>query len=98
MLSNSLSPPYRRDSPAARSNIPQFILQMLNAFSLAIKQLLEMGKKWVNALKDGIKSLDPVAWGRDLIEGFISGLKEKWEKLKSTVSNIAGSIKDGIKS
>ena len=73
--------------------IPQFILQMLNAFGLAIKQLLEMGKKWVNALKDGIKSLDPIAWGRDLIENFISGLKEKWEKLKSTVSNIAGSIK-----
>ena len=74
--------------------IPQFILQMLNAFGLAIKQMLEMGKKWVNALKDGIKSLDPAAWGRDLIEGFISGLREKWEKLKSTVSNIAGSIKE----
>ena len=78
--------------------IPQFILQMLNAFGLAIKQLLEMGKKWVNALKDGIKSLDPAAWGRDLIKNFMNGLKEKWEELKSTVSNIAGSIKDGIKS
>lgn len=75
-------------------NIPQLILQMLNGFGLAIKQLLEMGKKWVNALKDGIKSLDPAAWGRDLIENFISGLREKWEKLKSTVSNIAGSIKE----
>lgn len=74
--------------------IPQLILQMLNGLGLAIKQLLEMGKKWVNALKDGIKSLDPAAWGRDLIENFISGLREKWEKLKSTVSNIAGSIKE----
>lgn len=73
--------------------VPQLILQMLNGLGLAIKHLLEMGKKWVNALKDGIKSLDPIAWGRDLIENFISGLKEKWEKLKSTVSNIAGSIK-----
>lgn len=74
--------------------IPQFILQMLNALGLATKQMLKTGKKWVNSLKDGIKSLDPAAWGRDLIENFISGLREKWEKLKSTVSNIAGSIKE----
>lgn len=74
--------------------IPQFILQMLNALGLATKQMLKTGKKWVNSLKDGIKSLDPAAWGRDLIENFINGLKEKWEKLKSTVSNIAGSIKE----
>lgn len=96
-IANLLGQLIQKVSSAARSiieSIPQFILQMLNGFGLAIKQLLEMGKKWVNALKDGIKSLDPVAWGRDLIEGFISGLREKWEKLKSTVSNIAGSIKE----
>ena len=96
-IANLLGQLIQKVNSAARSileSIPQFILQMLNGFGLAIKQLLEMGKKWVNALKDGIKSLDPVAWGRDLIEGFISGLKEKWEKLKSTVSNIAGSIKE----
>ena len=29
-----------------------------------------------------------------IIENFINGLKEKWENLKSTVSNIAGSIKE----
>lgn len=96
-IANLLGQLIQKVNSAARNiieSIPQFILQMLNGFGLAIKQLLEMGKKWVNALKDGIKSLDPVAWGRDLIEGFISGLKEKWEKLKSTVSNIAGSIKE----
>lgn len=96
-IANFLGQLIQKVSSAGRSiieSIPQFILQMLNGFGLAIKQLLEMGKKWVNALKDGIKSLDPVAWGRDLIEGFISGLREKWEKLKSTVSNIAGSIKE----
>ena len=96
-IANFLGQLIQKVSSAARNiieSIPQFILQMLNGFGLAIKQLLEMGKKWVNALKDGIKSLDPVAWGRDLIEGFISGLREKWEKLKSTVSNIAGSIKE----
>ena len=96
-IANLLGQLIQKVNSAARNiieSIPQFILQMLNGFGLAIKQLLEMGKKWVNALKDGIKSLDPVAWGRDLIEGFISGLREKWEKLKSTVSNIAGSIKE----
>ena len=33
-------------------------------------------------------------WGKDLVDNFIGGLKAKWDALKETVSNIAGSIKD----
>ena len=33
-------------------------------------------------------------WGKDLIDGFIGGIKEKWENLKDTVSDVAQSVKD----
>lgn len=37
-----------------------------------------------------------ITWGRDLIQGFINGIKEAWDKLKGTVTDIAGAIKDYI--
>ncbi len=33
-------------------------------------------------------------WGKDMIDNFINGIKEKWEALKQTVSNVAQSVKD----
>ena len=41
--------------------------------------------KWIEKAKE---------WGRHLISNFIEGLKEKWQHLKDTVKNIAGSIRD----
>jgi hypothetical protein len=35
-------------------------------------------------------------WGKDLIDNFVGGIKEKWEGLKQTVSNVAQSIKDRL--
>ena len=35
-----------------------------------------------------------LTWGKDMIQGFIDGIKAKWETLKQTVSDIAQSIKD----
>lgn len=35
-----------------------------------------------------------LAWGQDLIQNFINGVLAKWEELKTTVSNVAQSVKD----
>ena len=35
-----------------------------------------------------------LTWGKDMIDNFIGGIKEKWNKLKETVSNVGQSIKD----
>lgn len=32
-------------------------------------------------------------WGRDLIQNFIDGITAKWQSLKNTVSNVAGTVK-----
>lgn len=39
---------------------------------------------------------DAATWGRDLITNFINGIKQKWNDLKSTMSNLAGTVKSYI--
>ena len=50
----------------------------------------------VNAAIDFLKDLPSKAlqWGKDLIGNFVDGLKEKWNSLKDTVSDIADGIAD----
>lgn len=50
----------------------------------------------VNAAIDFLKDLPGKAlqWGKDLIGNFVDGLKEKWNDLKDTVSDIAEGIAD----
>lgn len=48
---------------------------------------------WKN-IKDAFKIGDVVQWGKDMIDNFVKGVKEKWNALKSGISDVAGSIKD----
>lgn len=50
----------------------------------------------VNAAVDFLKDLPGKAlqWGKDLIGNFVDGIKEKWNDLKETVSDIADGIAD----
>lgn len=44
--------------------------------------------------KDGFSISDALQWGKDMIQNFIDGIKQKWENLKSTISDIGQVIKD----
>lgn len=63
-----------------------------------LPDLAEKSAEVANTTEEGINKHKDTAstWGRDLMSNFISGLKAKWESLKSTVSGIAQSIKDRI--
>ena len=50
---------------------------------------------WEN-LKSGFTIDDALNWGKDMIQNFINGIKQKWEDLKSSISNIGAMIKDFI--
>lgn len=81
------------------SSIAKAALDLVNKFIQTViaqkEQLFDNGKKIIEMVKDGIqeKINDAKQWGQDLIENFINGIKEKWEALKSTVSDVAASIK-----
>lgn len=61
----------------------------------AAKKLIDAGKEMVQKIKEGFseKVEEAKQWGRDLIDNFIGGLRQKWDNLKNTVSNIAASVK-----
>lgn len=80
--------------PQLLAQIPILIVSLLESLAKGIGQLFKMGVKLVKAIADGIKNLDPIQWGKDLIQKFIDGLLAKWNDLKNTVKNIAGSIAD----
>jgi phage-related protein len=59
-----------------------------------ITDLWNTGKDIVNEIWEGITSLNPIEWGRDLISNFVSGITSKWEDLKSSVRGVAQTVKD----
>jgi phage-related protein len=52
----------------------------------------------VNEIKEGFNGGIEAAkeWGADLIDNFINGIKEKWENLKNTVTEMAQMVQDFI--
>jgi len=57
-------------------------------------QLPEIGKQVVQKVKDGIKSLNPLQWGRDLIDSFVQGITGAVGKVWDAVKGIASGIRD----
>ena len=57
-------------------------------------KVIEAGKNVVEKIKEGFEKLDPIQWGKDLINNFIQGIKDKVSNLKDTVSDVAETVKD----
>lgn len=56
--------------------------------------------KAINRVKeifDSLREIDLFEIGKNIIDGLINGVVEKWNALKKTIKGIAGSIKDSIK-
>ena len=83
---------------SAAGRIKEKAGELIDKFKSKFEEIdwLQLGKDIVNSIKDGIEAIAKKAgkWGKDLIDNFIGGIKEKWEKLKNTVSNIAKTVKD----
>lgn len=69
---------------------------MINGISERIGDITAKAKEIWDTFKTNIKDKisDALNWGRDLIKNFTSGITEKWEALKGTVSGVAQGIKD----
>lgn len=50
----------------------------------------------IEEFKKGFTELveEAKTWGKDIIDNFIGGIKQKWENLKGTVSDVAQTVKD----
>jgi phage-related protein len=83
------------------TNLPKIVEAGWNIISSVIKgigdtltMLPEYGKQVINKIWDGIKSLDPVQWGKDMIQSFIDGIMG----MISSVGDAVGRVADTVKS
>lgn len=74
----------------------QIITTLVTGIGNLLGKILEIGGKLVTTIKDGFMEKVNAAkdWGKDLIDNFIGGIKQKWEDLKATISNVANTVKD----
>lgn len=82
--------------PQLVAMLPQIIFSIVTGLINLGGRLLQAGVDLFVKIKDGFfGSIEGAKdWGKDLIDNFINGLKERWENLKKTVKDIAQSIKD----
>lgn len=73
----------------------ELIFKLIEGIMTVIAKLVEIGAEIVESVKSGFMEKVEAAktWGRDMIQNFINGIKEKWEHLKSTVTDLASTIK-----
>lgn len=81
-------------------NFPKIVetgVNLLGAFIegiiSAIKGVFDAGAKIVENVWNGIKTLNPIQWGKDLISNFIQGIKDKFAALKESVRGVASTVK-----
>ena len=73
---------------------------ILNSFTSGIRERRENTtlafKNTINPAIDWLKELVSNArtWGKDMIENFIQGIKDKWDRLKRTVKETAQNVKN----
>ena len=83
--------------------IPAAIKAVMQIYDAIAQTIVSWGSGLFKAIKESWeyawKALQPYlafakAWGKDLIDNFIGGIKAKWEDLKQSVSNVAQTVKD----
>ena len=82
------------------TNLPKIVEAGWNIISSVIKgigdtltMLPEYGKQVINKIWDGIKSLDPVQWGKDMIQSFIDGILGMIGSVGDAVGRVADTVK-----
>lgn len=85
-----------RNAPKILEAATSLIFKLIEGIVNAFGKIVEVGGQLVEKVKSGFsqKVQDAKNWGRDIIQNFIDGIKEKWEHLKQTVSNVAQTVKD----
>lgn len=84
------------------SKMPETAMSLVTEFIQGIRDRIEsirdIGRNIIDTLKDGLMEKLQAAkdWGRDLIENFLGGIREKWEDLRSTLSDMANTVRDFI--
>ena len=85
-----------RNAPKLLAAGTELVIKLIEGIGKSWSKCFEVGGQIIDKVKSGFsgKVRDAVNWGRDLIDNFIDGVLEKWNRLKTTVKNVAQSVKD----
>ena len=74
----------------------ELIMALVRGIGDHLKDVAAKGREIIDTVKSAIKEKIDAAkdWGKDLIQNFIDGIKQKWEDLKQGILNIANTVKD----
>lgn len=87
-------------SPELLSAGIQLIMSLISGILQSLPLILAQAPRILQAVLGAIASIPgeiakaASGWGKDLIENFVSGIKNNIQKLKDTVTNVAQTIKD----
>ena len=83
-----------RNLPTLTKAAVQIVFTLITGIVNYFGKVFNTGVELVKEFKSGIQKLDPAKWGRDLINNFIGGIKEKIGALKDMVSHVADTVRD----
>lgn len=82
-------------------NLPKMLeagMNIITEVQAGIIRLLykirEAGVKAVENVWEGIKSINPIEWGKDMIDSFIQGIKDRIAKVGEAAREVANTVKD----
>lgn len=76
----------------------ELVMSVIAGVASAFGALVQIGVDAGNKFGEGLKKIisGAVQWGKDMISGFVDGIKAGWDKLKNAVSGVAQGIKDRL--
>ena len=74
----------------------QLVKSLISGIGSYFSGVFNIGKDLFGKIKEGFSKFlkDPIKWGKDLIDNFINGIKERFQKIKDAVFNIGNTIKN----
>ena len=72
----------------------KIITSIIKGIGEWLSKLPETGAKIIGKIKEGIAKLNPLQWGKDLIDNFIKGITGGIQAVKDAVGKVAGAVKD----
>ena len=78
--------------PSLVQAVPQIVASLGTALINYAANLINAGKQLIERVKQGFESLNPMQWGRDLIDKFVQGITGAIGKVGSAVSSVASAV------
>ena len=79
--------------PTLIAAVPEIIGSLVGAFVSSFGEIFQVGCEIILKLEDGIKSLNPREWGRDMMDSFIDGIKSMIGRVRDAAERVANTVK-----